>query len=184
MTLSTLIRSGRVRRWHANPDLAHTGETNGHHQWVVATLILKLHPDAAPALVIEALWHDVGELGCGDLPGPFKDAHPEIAVAHAAAERRVREDLCGASWLDEEEREWLVLCDRLAAWLWMSHAAPHCAAHRDWRDARVWIEGAAERLGVSDQVSALIGGPVQVQSSRADAAVIYDESGPVAGIGA
>ena len=151
-----LIRSGLVRRWHANPDLAHSGETNGHHQWVVASLVLALHPDPSPALVREALWHDVGELRAGDLSAPFKDANPEFAGAHAKYEREARSDICGVIWLDRDEARWLKFCDRLAAYLWMLHAAPACAGRQDWRDAKSWMLNEALNLDRCHAVSQLI----------------------------
>ena len=156
MNLFELIRSGLVRRWHANPDLAHTGETNGHHQWAVATLVLALHPAPRLELVREALWHDVGERKAGDLPRPFKHDNPEIAAAHADFERRARAEMCMVADLDHAEELWLKLCDRFAAFLWMLSFAPHLRHHDWWEGEMTWIIAEAGNLGSSASVSAMI----------------------------
>lgn len=156
MNLFKLIRSGRVRRWHANPDLSHAGETNGHHQWAVAALILTLHPAPSLALVREALFHDVGEVDAGDLSAPFKDANPVIAGAHAAFEFAARVQICGAADLTADEHDWLKFCDRLAAYLWMLTEAPRVKDHPDWSAAVDWLVDRAVELACADEVGDLI----------------------------
>lgn len=147
MNAYELIRSGRVRRWHANPDLAHTGETNGHHQWAVASLILALHPAPYLELVQEALWHDAGEMIAGDLPLPFKDRRPDLAAQHAEAEAQARAAICRVVPLPVRDLDWLIFCDRLAAWLWMAETMPRLMDRHDWSAAldRLWAD--ADRLG-------------------------------------
>jgi len=61
MTLNAQFRASFVRRWHTNPDLAHTVDTLAGHGGRVARIILKLWPDASPALLKWALVHDDGE---------------------------------------------------------------------------------------------------------------------------
>ena len=151
-----LIRSGLVRRWHANADLAHSGETNGHHQWVVASIILSMHPSPSLVLLSEALWHDVGELIAGDLPAPFKDANPEMATAHAMFELGCRTEICGPGKISDLDSKWLSFADRLAAYLWMLTNAPHCRFRRDWIGACDYLIDLSVVLGVSDVASKLI----------------------------
>lgn len=157
MSLFDLVRSASVRRWHANPEMAQSAETNGHHQWVVASIVLYLHPQPSPALVREALWHDVGEIHAGDLSAPFKDANPEFATAHAALEAAAREEICGpAPWLTPHETRWLRFADRLAACCWMLHSNDRLAARRDWREAMDWLVSEADGLGCFGPVESLL----------------------------
>lgn len=151
-----LIRSGLVRRWHTDPDLAHTGETNGHHQWVVANLVLWFHPSPSLALVKMALRHDVGELKAGDLSQWFKNSCPEIAAEHARRELNFREDICGSDCLTDDETGWLNFCDRLAAYIWMLGAAPYLRHQAEWRDAIDWIFAEAEKRDRRSAVAILI----------------------------
>lgn len=157
MSLFDLVRSASVRRWHANPEMAQSAETNGHHQWVVASIVLYLHPQPSSALVREALWHDVGELRAGDLSAPFKDANPEFATAHAAFEAAARERICGpAPWLTPEETRWLRFADRLASCCWMLQANHRLSGHPEWSDAMGWIGAEAEDLGCNGPVAGLL----------------------------
>lgn len=152
-----LLRSGLVRRWHSNPDLAHTGETNAQHQWTVASLLLSLHPAPTLDLVREALWHDVGEMECGDLPAPFKMARPDIAASHAEAEAEARAAICPVAELSGSDLDWLILADRLAAWLWMAERAPWLMFDDPaWGCDERMLLGVAERLGCGLPVEALI----------------------------
>lgn len=157
MNLYKLIRSGLVRRWHTDPDMAHTGETNAQHQWAVASLVLALHPAPSLDLVREALWHDVGEMGCGDLPAYFKAAQPDIAAAHAEVEAQIRAGICPViTDLAPNDLDWLILCDRLAAWLWMAEREPRLIEHVDWRRDRDWIGLRASQLGCGMSVELLL----------------------------
>lgn len=151
-----LIRSGLVRRWHTNPDLAHSGETLGHHQWVVANLVLWFHPSPSMALVKESLRHDVGELKAGDLSQPFKARNPELAAEHSRLELSFRDEICGTEFLTEEEAGWLKLCDRLAAYVWMLGAAPHLRHQAGWRSDMEWIFAEAEKRDRRSAVALLI----------------------------
>lgn len=152
-----LIRSGLVRRWHMNPDMAHSGETNAQHQWMVVSLILALNPQASRALLIEALWHDVGELRAGDLSAPFKRENPAIAMDHAVFEFQARREICGSFDLTAQETLWLKMVDQLAAYLWMLIRAPHLAQRLDWMGDHDRVVSIADALGVKAAVKELIG---------------------------
>jgi hypothetical protein len=155
MSLYDIIRAGRVARWHANPDMAHIRETNAEHQWMVAVILLQLLPkDAAPLaeqLIFAALHHDVGEV-IGDLPAPFKDRRPEVAALHAEEEAKVREEMGAGFWLTAEERDWLSLADRLAAWVHVAHHRPELLDGDGWPEAGAWISTAASKLGCGGTV--------------------------------
>lgn len=145
MDLWQILRSGQVRRWHANPDMASTAETNAAHQWAVAVIMMAIRPDAAPALLRACLLHDVGEV-VGDLPGDFKAANPAVAEAHAAAEAEARIAMGASYWLSDDETRWLKLADRVAAWWWVACERPHLLSGGGWPEALVWIVREAQSL--------------------------------------
>lgn len=152
-----LILSGFVQRWHQNPWMAATGETNAHHQWMVLSLVLILFPDASRELMFEAQFHDVGEIDVGDLRAPFKDANPEFAAHHALIEKDARRSIVGVADLTAAEALQLKLCDRLAAYLWMLMTRPQLSARLDWIGDHDRIRSIARELGVFAEVQQLIG---------------------------
>jgi hypothetical protein len=62
--------AGQVARWHATPTVR--SQTVGEHSWQVARVLLAIWPDAPVTLLTETLFHDVGELGTGDVPSYAK----------------------------------------------------------------------------------------------------------------
>lgn len=158
MSLHQILRAGRVTRWHSNPDLAHIRETNAEHQWMVAMILHDIwpgHSPLPPALVRAALVHDLGEV-IGDLPGPFKAARPDIAALHADAEAQARTDMGAGFWLTEEEARWLMLADRLAAWVHVAHHRRWLLRHDGWPEVEAWIIDAARALTCLDPVCDLL----------------------------
>jgi hypothetical protein len=136
LPLAPVWVAGEVRRWHANPALARSGQDNANHQGRCVQLLFLLNPTASPALIRAVAFHDVGEVFAGDLSAPFKRAHPAVAQAHAMIETTARERLCGAEpWLTDEERAWLRLV-RVAA-------IYGCTLPE--------VERRAERLGIAGQ---------------------------------
>jgi len=134
MSLFELWRSGLVRRWHCNPDLAHTGQSNAAHQWGVAMIILAQHPNPSAALIRAALCHDVGEMVVGDLPYPFKKANPDFAARHRDFEDMARVNLVGAFDLTETDWRWLKYADAHEAILWMRQHRPELESRADWAE--------------------------------------------------
>lgn len=173
MSLYDIIRAGRVARWHANPDMAHIRETNAEHQWMVAVILLQLLPkDAAPLaehLTFAALHHDVGEV-IGDLPAPFKDRRPEVAALHAEEEAKLREEMGAGFWLTAEERDWLSLADRLAAWVHVAHHRPELLVGDGWPEAGDWICAAASKLGCAGAVYGLMRRTLRLEAVSHEAA--------------
>jgi hypothetical protein len=157
--LARLYLSASVQRWHHNPVLARSGQTNGDHQGRCVLLLLALCPNPSLALLRAMATHDVGELVAGDLGWSFKQAAPELAQRHAAVETIAREALFGADWpLTPEEVLWLKLIDRLEAHCWCLHRAPD----EYQRDAAGWLEderdlfARAAALGCEKRVRGLI----------------------------
>lgn len=143
-----------VRRWHTNPHLAGSGDTNGAHQGRVARLLLKLHPHASRELLVAALTHDDGEADTADLPGPYKRALRAFEPAAMDALDRMEADARAEIWgydtladLSPDDAKWLGFADRLDAYQWADlHGA---RMDRDgWPEARQWLEAEAAALGV------------------------------------
>lgn len=151
-------RTGFGQRYAMNPDLARRGQTLGHHQWGVATLLLTLFPNCRKDVLAEALLHDTGEPGVGaDMASPAKRRYPEIATAVAMAEyverRRIGtlvEDLTNA------EHAQLRLCDGLEAYLYVATVAPWLLAGDGWPEARASLEQQAWGLDVAAAVIGLL----------------------------
>jgi hypothetical protein len=159
MELVRLYLSGNVRRWHHNPALAHTGQTDADHQGRCVQLLLALHPAASPMLVRAAAFHDVGELVAGDLSLDFKRANPEIATAHAEFEHAARERITGHKpSLTATEQRWLKLVDRLEAHCWALVCAPneYARSGSGWAEAEARLEVEANQLGVGYAVRGLL----------------------------
>jgi 5'-deoxynucleotidase len=131
-SLRKILRSGYVTRWHSNPDLAHIRETLAEHHARVAQIILAYHPCPSLALIDAALHHDAGEMIVGDLPGPFKHAHPAISTAHARAENEALRRMGVVINLTPTEALWLKYADMHAAYEHVLHVAPRIAEQPEW----------------------------------------------------
>lgn len=160
--LMAIFRAGFVRRWHTSPDLAHTCDRIDGHSARVARIILALHPDPSVDLLRTALIHDDGESVAGDVKAPTKDAFPVIAHALAEMEVQASVALWGSVAYDDDPqphgREWLKFADRLDAYMWAQHHAPHVMGRDGWPEAREWLEAQAISLGCVDAVLPVIGG--------------------------
>jgi len=139
--LPTVYRSGRVRRWHCNPDLVDSNQTLAQHQWGVAVIVLAEHPNPSKELLYAALLHDAGELIVGDLSAVFKKTQPKIAAAHKEAEQDAM-DAMGITYdLTPQETAWLKWADRKEAYMWMMAHQPDLSRQDDWQDAARWLMG-------------------------------------------
>lgn len=156
-----LWRSGLVQRWHQNPEMAPTGQTNGHHQWACASLLLALNPMVSQNLLIFILTHDVGELDAGDLAGPFKREHPDFAERHEGVETMYRHDTLGGALvrdhhLSDHDLLWWRLVDRLEALLYVITHRPDLSVKRQWNKCEDFCMETADELGVIGDVNQLI----------------------------
>jgi len=140
-------RSGFVRRWHANPDLAHTAQVNAQHQWGCAVLAMKLFPGDYD-LLKACLMHDCGEVDVGDVSGPVKEADPDLSRALRRAESMKMEEL----GIDYARRPELKLIDMLEAWLWVCKHDQRLIWRGEWLDQKDEIQRRAAALGVSNLV--------------------------------
>jgi hypothetical protein len=107
--------AGDVERFHAYPTLRR--QTVAHHCWNVVRVLLAIWPTAPRHVIIEAHFHDNGELGVGDTPGHSKREHPKLAAALDVAESAARLRQClpwgvpAPQYLTEQENLLLKLCD-------------------------------------------------------------------------
>jgi 5'-deoxynucleotidase YfbR-like HD superfamily hydrolase len=68
--------AGNVLRWHTWP--VSRNQTNAEHQWNVARIVLAINPGASRELIMEAMFHDLGEIATGDPPYPIKRENPRL----------------------------------------------------------------------------------------------------------
>lgn len=159
MSLARLYLSGSVARWHQNPALAHTGQSDADHQGRCVALAARLHPCASANLLRWLATHDVGELDAGDLSFDFKRANTGISQAHAEVEASARVALCGPDpALTLDEFRWAKLIDRLESACWCLHRAPeeYRRAGSGWERAEGRLLILACDLGCGDAVRGLL----------------------------
>ena len=147
--LNSIFRAGFVRRWHSDPDLCHTVDRIDGHSARVARIILALHPSPSVALIRAALTHDDGESVTGDMSAVCKGAHWQLAEQMERVEYIARTDLWGLDPpICRVDERWLKFADRLDAYMWASHHAPHIMDRDDWPELLTWINETADVLGV------------------------------------
>lgn len=140
--MNAQFRASFTRRWHTNPDLAQTVDTLAGHGGRVARIILKLWPDSNMALLQWALVHDDGESVTGDIPFPAKVGDSE---AEREALASIWPDLPPLSVGDQLR---LIFADRLDAYMWAKHHAPHALDGDGWPACRAWLVQHAQALVV------------------------------------
>ncbi len=161
MNIEAIYHSGFVQRYAQNPQMAWTGQTLGHHQWAVTTLIFALFPDEVNlALIWEALHHDAGEMGSCDAAYPAKQRHPRMAEAIGEAEAAERVEMgIPEAQLTERETAILKLCDRLESYLFASVRTPWVLTRvQDWPELRQACLDMACVLGVGKKVEEMLRG--------------------------
>lgn len=151
--------SGSVRRWHMNPAMAHTGQTDADHQGRCVQLLLVLHPLPSVNLIRAVATHDGGEIDAGDLSYDFKRQNPELAEAHASFEDRARQSTFGPDPdLTVDEVRWCKLIDRLegAAWVLTTNPAEYDRPRAGWHKAEPMMLALADDLGCGIAVRGLL----------------------------
>lgn len=153
MTNTTLIKkiwgATFLRRWHKNAHLAHTPDTLAGHQGRVAILLLQYWPDSSAHAIKYALTHDIPEaFAAGDMCGEFKRNNPDIYEMLDKAEQRQADKLALAWSVTISEKQRVTFCDRLDAYLWAQHHAPHILNTTDWIEAHKDLTRKADDLGV------------------------------------
>lgn len=159
MSLHRIFLAGFVRRWHTNPDLCHTCDRVDGHAARVARFLIYLWPQSRLEVLRAALIHDDGEIAVGDMSTTVKNRRPDIAYGLAEIEAAEINAIWGTPdslTIDETDR--IKFCDRLDAFLWAKHHAPHVLDDDGWPEAQRWLQAQAYRLGVSDKVWFWTGG--------------------------
>ena len=80
--------AGEVSRWHTWPMLR--GGTVAAHSWHVARIMLAIHPSASREALVEAIFHDIGEIVTGDPPYPVKADNPVFGTEAKRIEGEAR----------------------------------------------------------------------------------------------
>jgi hypothetical protein len=130
-------------RWHAGdsaPWLARSGDTVGAHGARMAIMARQMWPDASPALIWACIAHDLGEASAGDAPLAAK-ADPTLKNALDRLEAQAMAEMGIDMPLSPRDRDRLKYLDRLDAYLWAAHHAPHLMDRADWMQARTWLAG-------------------------------------------
>ena len=143
--LQKVFYAGLVHRWHTNPHLAGTADRLNGHQARVARIIYALWPEAHLVLIIAALTHDDGEFITGDIPAPCCKTK-----AQAYAEGEAYHSIWGMEFpaLSTVHQQRLHFADKLDAYMWAKHHAPHIMDDPEWVTARRYLFEQAEALGV------------------------------------
>ena len=163
MSLTKAFRAGFVRRWHMNPDLCHTVDRIDGHSARVARIILMIHPDPSMSLISAALIHDDGESGAGDVCGLVKRDLPALSKILDDLEQIVTMDIWGYAFSHEgKDLEWLKFADRLDAYMWAKHHAPHVMDSDGWPEARQRLIDAAICFEVLGQVADILESEVTI----------------------
>jgi len=105
-------------------------------------LALMLWPDCSKRLLAECVCHDLGEYKTGDIPwgAPNKDHDTEWDA---------RRDMGMAFRIKANDVIKVKLLDRLDAYLWARHHAPHILDRKEWVDQRDKLLATSNDLGVS-----------------------------------
>jgi len=128
-------------RWHAGdsaPWLARSGDTVGAHGARMAIMAKRTWPDASPALIWACIAHDLGEAVSGDAPMSAK-ADAELKAALDRVEAQALNDMGIDMPLSALDRARLKYLDRLDAYLWAEHHAPHLMEWDKWQAASKWL---------------------------------------------
>lgn len=130
--------AGFVQRYHTHPRLARFGQTDGHHSFGVAALMINLHPAPSAELLKACITHDMGERFAGDLPAPVKRDNPELAEEHRALEALMLKRYFFDAYpdLSEHDEAWLKAVDMLECHMFLSLTIPEALAKPAWVNLR------------------------------------------------
>lgn len=84
--------AGDVKRWHVVT--TNRQQTVAEHSWNVARILLAIWPDCPREVVIEALFHDCGEIETGDPPSTLKNRDDRLGPVYKQIENDVRLSMC------------------------------------------------------------------------------------------
>jgi hypothetical protein len=91
--LSKARLAGEVIRYHTTP--MHHRQTVGEHTWQCMRIYWQIWGALPVDLTTYFIWHDAGELACGDLPFPVKSINPTIKLEMDKLEEKAVERMGG-----------------------------------------------------------------------------------------
>lgn len=146
-----------TRRWHTNPYMAATNDTNAGHQGRACILALLFFPDH-PNAALHAAIHDEGEGIICDVPHPVKKKHPIFAkMAHDLEEIAIEELGFKLNKLTDEEVKMVKFVDGLDALLWVNHHNPDLLMEDHWLKYEQYLYNLSVELDVHLKYGGLIG---------------------------
>jgi len=146
-------RSGFVRRYHMNPEMAVFDDLTSAHQGRCGMLVINLWPDHSPSLLRAAVTHDAAEFVVGDLSRPFKRTGAKVVCDHADLEAVELGRMGLAEVLSPGDQARLKLVDMLDSYLFVALRCPRLLAGDGWPEMRLEIGQAADALRVGREVS-------------------------------
>lgn len=152
---NTIYRSGKVERWHTNPEVP--AQTVADHTWGMLALYFALCPAPDIETVRSVTFHDSPELFGGDLAYPFKRAYPRLAAEHDEISERLALE-AGIPLGVRGAPRWLNLLDRLECYLYVKMKAPQLLHNRDWRQMQDQLVDWAIELNCQTKVMEMING--------------------------
>lgn len=76
-----ILDSGKVRRWHTNPQLSTTLQSDADHTWGVIAIAEYLCKDLVDLNFMRfALYHDCGEIAIGDISSVVKMRRTDLSI--------------------------------------------------------------------------------------------------------
>lgn len=156
MTLKNKWRATFTRRWHSNPDLAHTVDPVGGHSCRVAIIIDHIWPNCRKEVIMAAITHDLAETLTGDIPQPAKAKSQTLSDELTSLEHFWNYN--NGIIYDLSEGEWLKvkIADRLDAWMWADHHAPYILEQDDWQECIQWVRETLKEMGKLEKVEGLL----------------------------
>jgi hypothetical protein len=141
------LRAGRVKRWHMHPDMSNCGEGDAEHQWSTVAILLWLDPNTTRDELIQAIFHDVGELHAGDQSYPFKRDNPEQAKIMSEFEAGCRAEIVN---INPGKSTMLEIADRLSGWDTVCQHNPGLRHTDEWVTTIAKLED--EAFALSDKL--------------------------------
>jgi 5'-deoxynucleotidase YfbR-like HD superfamily hydrolase len=141
------LRAGRVKRWHMHPDMSDCGENDAEHQWSTVAILLWLDPDTTRDELLQAIFHDVGELHAGDQSFPFKRGNPVQAKVMSDFEDECRMKIVN---IKPGKSTMLEFADRLSGWDKVCQHNPGLRHTDEWVTAMSKLE--REAFALSDKI--------------------------------
>lgn len=112
-------RGGAVERYHTWPTIQR--QTVDAHSWNVVRILVTIWPEAPAPAIINAIFHDVGEVATGDPPYPIKADNPVLKeeMDRLEGEAVSRMGIPQAMMSPDDALHWRVrikICDIIEMW--------------------------------------------------------------------